>query len=194
MPAHLRRCSTKGSKNYLCMIGKCQSAFTLKQDLFSHINKIHITRIKCPRDSCDAYMKPTGLYQHIKTVHEKTKKPCPNCGKQILYVHLTRHIECCTSNGEKKFPCTFKNCDAAFATRCNRSLHICRVHKSPTKCPFDDCQSTLRPGNLPRHVKEVHDKVRRKCQYCEQQFTRNQSLKKHMEYCSRQAWLCNSDC
>lgn len=193
MSAHMKRCNIKGRKNYLCMIGSCQSAFTVKQDLFSHINKIHVSRMKCPRDNCNVYIKPTGLTQHIKTVHEMAKKTCPNCGKQIPYVHLTRHIECCTSDGKKKFPCTFRNCDSSFATKSNRSLHISRVHKSPTKCPYDDCDATLRPANLPRHVKEVHDKFRRKCEFCEQEFTRNQNLKKHMEYCSRQARLRSSD-
>lgn len=184
MNLHLKGCCADKLKNFRCLIDDCQSVFAVERGLCVHVKNVHEPPMKCPREGCDAYFEPSKLSRHMKTVHEKLKESCPNCGKQISYGHLSQHVQRCTSDGEKKISCTFQDCDAKFTTLNNRSTHISHCHtKSPIKCPRNNCNVILHPYTLSRHIKEAHDKIKIKCEFCEQEFARKYNFKKHLVYC-----------
>lgn len=112
--------------------------------------------IRCPHKDCRSYFKPSSLNRHLKSVHEQKKKQCVNCGVEISFRSLRRHIERCVNNGNKKFMCTYESCGAVFTTKQNRSAHVSDVHRSPVKCPYDECNIFLKPRNLTKHVKLIH--------------------------------------
>lgn len=105
---HLKRCSNEGKKNFLCMIQDCQSSFEMETDFLQHVELVHTSPKKCPYDDCTIFIKPAGLRQHVKIVHQKLKKVCHICGKQISFPNLRKHVKRCTSRGEKKFRTTFQ--------------------------------------------------------------------------------------
>lgn len=181
---HRKRCKNRGKEVFHCRFGNCRSSFAVEKDLFKHLNVVHRSLIKCTEENCKSMLKPHNLAQHIKSVHNKVKEICQNCKKQIMYHNLKAHQERCTADGEKKFSCTLEGCEAKFATSVNRSHHLRTVHKATVKCPRDNCHASFRPRNLNQHIKQVHDKVKRKCQFCHQNFMFNY-LSRHEKKCEQ---------
>lgn len=71
--------------------------------------------------------------EHVRIWNEKIKMQCKNCKKWFARACLRKHYDRCTSNGEKKFQCTYEGCQASFTTKGNRSSHVDKVHKSSKK-------------------------------------------------------------
>lgn len=181
---HMLRCSHAAEKTFICKIKMCQSSFALQIDLDRHVNKVHRALVKCKFKNCDAFLKPSSLDAHMKSVHEKIKETCLSCGKQVTYKNLKEHINRCISNGEKKFPCPYEDCKASFTTTGNRSAHINRSHKNtaPRKCPREDCDAMILRRSLFRHIKEVHEKSTKMCPSCNGEFAAS-NIQRHQKRC-----------
>lgn len=54
------------------------------------------------------------------------------------------------------------------------------AHKSLMKCPHKNCDSYITRYNLPRHIRSLHDNVKKTCENCGKQVT---NLKIHFERC-----------
>lgn len=156
LKSHFKRCTSDGEKRFLCEYDGCSAAFATVQ------------------------------YRtvHMKVVHEKIKKTCKNCGKEISYMNFKSHTEKCTSDGEKRFPCTFPGCTNAFLTKYDRSVHISAIHRSPIKCPYENCSSYIKPVGLSQHIKLVHEKIRKNCQHCGKDFGLS-NWKSHESRCKK---------
>lgn len=156
--AHMKRCTSDGEKKFKCTFEGCESMFITKKGVSNHMNAVHKSPVKCPHKSCESYIKPANLVEHLKSVHENLRKTCENCGKSIIYLCLKRHLESCMSNGERKFQCTYIGCKGAFTTKRGRSSHISLIHKPPIECPWENCEFYLSPNKLKYLKKYAHRK------------------------------------
>lgn len=183
MSAHLDKCDLVEQKKFCCQFDGCLAAFVSKAAVHKHVRKVHASPVKCPHKHCSSQIKPSSLIQHLKAVHEKVKKTCQHCKKQMSYVSFGAHVKRCTSDGERKFSCTFEGCKTKFATANDRSTHVSHVHKPRVKCLHKNCTVMIKRANLIEHLKTVHKRYKKSCQYCEKQIS-YRYLKRHMERCS----------
>ncbi|CAD5215253.1 unnamed protein product [Bursaphelenchus xylophilus] len=195
-------------KKYICDI--CENAFTLKQNVQTHIFAYHLGNHKirkgCKRFQCticDATFKKLPLAKkHYICVHKgetsmKKINDCPHCGKvyptgSLLREHITtKHLN------EKPFDC--EKCGAKFGRKGGLRRHVMMVHENYTyNCPYEDCNH---PGYkcskaLAAHIRSVHTKEQPYvCSICKRGFVRQNDLKVHeathglggfsCEYCTR---------
>ena len=82
-------------------------------------------------------------------------------------------------NAEKPFGC--KICDSEFAFQDDLNGHIASVHKVKRlfKCDISDASYSLKTG-LRHHILSVHKNKRFSCAKCDEVFTKNEHLKKHV--------------
>lgn len=183
----IHSCTNNKLRNFHCSTENCKASFASKLQLLSHVNKVHRLQIKCHYKDCNSWIKPASLIAHIEAVHEKLKQTCQLCGKKISYKNFNAHKERCTNiNDEKKFPCTFNDCQEIFTSKYNRSSHITRKHKNklPIKCPRENCGAMMLRQYLTRHVKETHDKLKGECKFCNKEFTIS-NMRRHENRCEK---------
>lgn len=92
-----------------------------------------------------------------KTASAKTYILCEKCGRKISDSCLANHSEKCL--GIKKqttHQCSFEDCKAILSSKRSKERHENSVHKSPVKCPRENCNVLLKPAGIPRHLKLRH--------------------------------------
>lgn len=156
---HTKLCTSDTERKFECEIEGCESMFMIKNNLTNHMSAVHRPPIKCPHRSCESFIKPANLVEHLKSVHENVRKTCGNCGKSISYRFFKKHLELCTASRERKFQCTYSDCRGAFTTKRGRSSHVSKVHKLPVKCFWENCKILVKSSNLPRHIRNVHENI-----------------------------------
>lgn len=173
---------SNNEEKFNCTEDNCESSFSDEQSLTSHILTVHHELIQCPQENCTSFMKRASLSRHIRSIHEKSKETCPNCGKLISFSTVKRHLESCTHDGVRKFPCPIEDCKSTSKTNYGLRAHIKQVHRDQiSKCPYENCNALVKPANLTSHIKFVHDKANHQCKRCGRYFY---CLENHYEKCS----------
>lgn len=194
---HFEKCTSGGIRKHVCSIENCESSFFTKSQLRMHVSLTHVSTIKCPYKHCDSILKPVSLSAHMKSIHEKKKISCKNCGKSFSSGYFAKHFEKCSSDGVRKFFCSMKNCEASFVLEFHLQAHISQVHKSSIKCPYENCDASMKPYLLKRHMKTVHEKITKSCENCGK-FVNCTYLKSHLERCNndgKATFICGvEDC
>ncbi|CAD5210015.1 unnamed protein product [Bursaphelenchus okinawaensis] len=179
------------TKKYICDV--CDHAFTLKQNVQSHINAYHMSnkkrrgflRFEC-LDCHELFNKFLNAKKHYLIVHrqkvkQKKLNECSECGKiypsgTLLREHIvTKHL--C----QKPYEC--QHCGTSFGRKGGLRRHIQMVHENHTyHCPYEDCDH---PGYkcskaLAAHIRSVHTKESPYvCNLCGKAFVRHNDLKAH---------------
>lgn len=139
--------------------------------------------IGCPIEGCDVSTSPFGLKNHILEHHHESRVTCPNCGRDTGACYFVKHLQICTSNGEKKYNCPVAGCRAAFVTTHHLAGHKRKVHRQPIKCPHEGCEKFVKPDCLANHVTRLHRNLTTKCNFCGENVAANY-LKLHTKKCN----------
>lgn len=183
LPDHIKRCEKDGTKNFPCTVENCKLVFAMKRDLLNHVDVVHESpSTLCPIKDCNSLVRRRALVRHVKAMHINAKETCNHCKKEISYGNLTKHVERCLSDGKRKFSCTFPDCKSMFTTNINRLHHERQRHQSIIRCPRDNCRLFLHPRSLYKHMKQFHDKITSRCQFCHRDFNFDY-LKRHEKIC-----------
>lgn len=126
----------------------------LKYHLWRCLNNIE-KKIFCSVQNCKSFfLSRAHLKRREKIVHEKFKYTCSNCGKKVGW--LSKHLNRCLSDGDRKFHCVVENCSSSFTTKSNLNDHVNSVHTNPVKCSHKGCNTFLKPCAMKRHVNYYH--------------------------------------
>lgn len=90
---HLDICTSDGVKRFFCQVNNCKAMFISKHYLAMHVRGTHAAPIKCPHKNCDAFLKPSSLIPHLKSIHEGVRKTCQYCGG--CFKALRKHKQKC---------------------------------------------------------------------------------------------------
>ena len=112
---------------------------------------------------------------------DKVKFKCDNCEVTCsTKKNLERHIE--SIHQGLKFPCNI--CDYEASTKASLKVHRESLHQGPQlNCDVCDYE-TQSKSYLSKHIKTKHKAITKaqfKCEYCEVEFSTNQSLRVHTE-------------
>lgn len=180
MRQHLQLCTKTDERQFHCTLKNCSSSFQTNLGLKTHLRLVHMDSVKCPHKDCSTYVKPYVMLQHLKHVHDRSEShTCNNCGKWYLY--LKQHLAYCASDGVKKFLCHVDNCKASFVIKKYLNHHIRGVHTTPIKCPIKNCDKFMKPKNLVRHLKYIHERLVKSGEKCGKLFKR---LEVHQKSCN----------
>lgn len=143
------------------------------------------TLVQCSHTGCGKFFKSDYLKKHINSVHMRQKVECPRCFKEYSLCSIRVHMRRCGDDKNQKFFCNMKNCKSSFVSRADLSSHVRRVHHfEPIKCPFDGCNSFMKPSVFKRHLKTVHAKLKQTCTNCGKEVN-FRSSKSHLISCLR---------
>jgi len=107
---------------------KCTTCDINVKNLYQHNRLVHGAK-KFACDQCE--YKTTGtrdLGRHVKAVHDKLKRVCPECGLLIAAEHLRAHLK--TAHGPRNLSCDL--CQKLFATKDDLKRHR-RTHQRNEK-------------------------------------------------------------
>lgn len=153
---HLLKCMVNGPEKFHCKVNGCKSEFHSQKKLSIHA-EIHKPPMKCPEEGCNATFKPNYLGAHIRRVHNKVGKICPNCGKKVSCYSIGQHMKICTNNGQEwHFLCTVEGCNLGFVTDMCRNRHIRYKHGREIPRPVKNCDDHIEFYCLSQHIKEKH--------------------------------------
>lgn len=172
-------------KRFPCTVEDCRAVFHTAANLTRHEKAVHSDPIKCPFTDCNSFLKPKNLKVHIRQVHEKNKPKCELCGKRFALSLIYAHRKACKRDAnDKLYRCLCEGCPKAFATTKDRNSHQSRVHRSRIPCPVNECNSILRPVQIPRHIKSRHgEHFQGSCPKCNKELKHAQAVKKHFKAC-----------
>lgn len=170
-----------GEKPYRCKY--CPKAFS---DISAHI--VHTRRHEGVTYTCEICQKQlcnhSGLYHHMKSVHENNVFECDYCGMKTNQKHnLKMHIKTVHFK-VKRYKCSY--CQKQFYHRYNHKSHIQLVHETGKVCPICD-RLFKTEGELVKH-KCV------KCTICDKHFKSNLDMKTHLKRHSNRKELRCPEC
>lgn len=149
------------------LLRKCNRAEEKEEVTLDHPAKSLQQPIPCIYNDCNTrFSYRHSLYAHVRSVHEKVRRQCENCGKSQSYVHFWAHTKKCIRKGKLKYFCTFEKCSMGFITKEDKDCHE-EKHTFLAKCPMKNCSKYLSPKNLRQHLRTVHQKVQKQCEYCQ---------------------------
>uniref|UniRef100_A0A7I4Y4Q6 Zinc finger domain containing protein n=1 Tax=Haemonchus contortus TaxID=6289 RepID=A0A7I4Y4Q6_HAECO len=200
-----KRFSRFRAKTFVCDV--CDAAFTLKQNVQSHLFIYHVqkdgtmkqhTRLMYKCDNCDKVFKsPHAADVHFKKAHKKpaVRPPtdCEECGKRFASAFQLREHISIQHLKERNFIC--EECGQKFGRRGGLRRHVQMVHQNHLHmCPYEGCGH---PGYkcskaLTAHIRSVHTNVRPYvCDTCGKAFVRRNDLKMHtLTHTSETAFHC----
>lgn len=175
---------TNKGKTYECYVRNCNAKFATQGQRIIHINEKHEGKVFCPYENCESLLKTSYIRLHIRWQHEKdaVKIKCHNCGKLISKKYISQHLERCTSDGSRNFQCQIDGCQASFTVKAALNNHVSNVYCARIKCPFKDCVSFVKPLNLVKHLKTIHEKVKKQCKKCGKSVSYN-NFNVHVQGC-----------
>lgn len=130
-------------------------------------------------NECDAvYRHNTGLFQHIRSVHEGVKYDCNQCDTTFnRQDSLSRHMK--FIHRGLKYDCN--QCDSTFTWLDSFKIHIKAVHQGVTyNCNQCNYRATTL-GNLNAHKRSIHQGIKYDCYHCDHRATTQSSLTRHIQ-------------
>lgn len=171
-------------KLYKCYDRECEEKLESSSKRLVHIDEVHRGRILCPYENCKTFLRVSSFRNHVNEFHEKKvgKEQCTLCGQKIWKRSMSDHLKRCSDKEKKKFSCTIKDCRSSFVIENDLIQHIDAVHASPIKCYYKNCKSFVKPAGLSRHVRMVHENLKKACHNCGKQISIN-NLQRHVKRC-----------
>lgn len=160
---HEKTCYVEDQKIFPCQIENCDRDFLTESSRRNHQCQ-HQGKTTCPFEDCDSLLTCLYMAMHIKSVHHRAQRPCPNCNKKIHFGSYNYHLNRCTSKIKNSFICNFKNCGMIFPSFEDRVQHNYDKHNPPIPCP--NCDKMFSKRTLRIHIRHIHNKVKRQCQDC----------------------------
>ena len=158
----------------------CKTSFKDRYKLRNHLEQVH-NKVRKTCNICFKEVSYGSLKRHIKSVHEKAKIFCQFCSRPFAYgneISLKRHIE--TIHEGKRFNCEV--CSKKLSSSFSLRNHTKSIHEKGTKmfaCTLcDKCYPTRR--NLLRHCRSAHEGRVFKCTFCSQSYMERCRLQQHM--------------
>ena len=120
----------------------------------------------------------TGLYRHIRSIHEGIRYNCQKCEKIFSGKSgLSRHIRSIHEGIIFRYNCQM--CDKTFANTENLTTHVNSIHGGTIyNCGKCDKAYNLK-SNLSRHIKASHEGKKYVCKLCDKTFSGQSYLKNH---------------
>ena len=186
LPIHMKSVHEK-RKDIEC--DKCDQMFSRRHYLNKHKMHIHegIKRKKQPKvyvecDQCNKKLQKQCLANHIKIAHSEIKNfECDFCDKTFpARYYLERHHKSMHQDEDsvKVFECS--KCNLKFKQKPNLKTHE-KIHDKPKE--LAECSTCLKKfSSLKRlALHELTHDEKFKCEYCEERFSRDLILKKHIQ-------------
>jgi KRAB domain-containing zinc finger protein len=186
LPCHLRmhvRTHLSNYKRYICDI--CGNKFRRRNDIASHMEKIHLDKATCRVKGCNVKCKnEKTLRAHMENFHNQTRhgEKCDICGRAVKNMAKHKLI------GHKQkilLACQF--CQKQFQRKWTLAHHLLEVHghvAGHVKDHVRTChlceKKILGPKNMLLHM-ERHKKRERlsKCKICQLEFPDQNTLIDH---------------
>lgn len=178
----------KNSQMFSCTVTGCKQTFVSKYRRNFHVKQTHAKPVPCPRPECGKFFKPRLLGPHLKLVHGRQR--CPKCLKLVELNLLEEHKENnCLNFKKRKTDCSVSNCSASFETDEDKMMHMKQEHGRKlyplVPCPYAGCQVSVNAKNVTRHIREIHEVAKLRCDNC------GKDIKK---YYFNQHWkICSND-
>ena len=105
---------------------------------------------------------------------------CSFCGYQATQKgSLNTHVR--SLHLGIKYEC--KHCGIKLSTKASLNSHIDLIHNMIPRKGVDckECGKFMSKGNLKFHINSVHEKIRYKCNQCNNEFTQESSLRMHVK-------------
>ena len=176
-----------GERAFACHT--CDSRFTQKSSLKTHIRQVHLKadEVKCTWSGCDkSFGNLVSMQAHLEAVHLKTRFACPVAGCRFTSGWkdaIKRHVRA-VHKKVKPFACSVAGCRYRSAYHSRLAHHRQSVHEGRrVACSFDGCDfRTAWPEELKRHVESVHEKiVRFACHVCGKRIYKKADLRRHLQ-------------
>ena len=176
---------------------QCEICFEVsesKPDFVDHIKSFHIHVVdKSVLESLESQVRDEFLKSDLKTSLYKRKKSKDFIIKRdFLYCHQCSYY---TDRSYTYLNRHFKSVHLNIQIKCNECEYKCKKpetlgdHKrlchgdSELKCKFETCKMSFKTyAALGEHKSMVHDGISYSCKECEKYFSRNSTLKKHINY------------
>ena len=171
------------SKDFECV--QCESKFTTKDYLKSHIGNVHELREKTECSSCGkSYSSKAGLRSHYLQHHQTFKKyKClvSTCQKQFNQNRMLQQHK--KQVHERNYQC--HTCDKKFGSKANMENHIKVIHENIIQerkfaCIYCD-QKFIHKNHMQMHIDTTHEEKEVECKICDKQFSHTQYLNKHFK-------------
>ena len=166
-------------KPYGCSVIHCTKRFRDKWCSARH-SKFHIKYNETIEEKLKAKSDGIALVKPLKEkkIGNKLLKDedcfqCPTCGKLINANDQRKHQE-----EHQDHIC--KLCDKNFPTKMKLNAHENKHRSYSVKCPFENCQKTLKSRVLKMHIKIVHHGKRYPCNQCGKSFSAPGDLTLHV--------------
>lgn len=148
---------TKKSAPFLCYYRGCGLRFDTSKGRNIHIKHIHYNNKKMP-------VKNRSANKSKKAVSSKKINGSALDSSSPNYDHVTRYLQ--TSVIYKNiFPCALSLCECFFNSEEDLRQHMDR-HFVSIKCPYDECDSIIKMGEIPEHLLDVHKSNEGTCNKC----------------------------
>lgn len=124
---------------------KCGKGFATRKQLHSHINSVHVEKMKVKCPECH---KVVGcLRQHQKLHQPKVYVPCEHCGREVDEQKMSQHIK--NLHSGRKYTCQI--CDKVFNMRQTYTVHM-DIHLGKRfKCRFCPFEATSTANRVKHH-------------------------------------------
>ncbi|KAK6102791.1 Zinc finger C2H2 type family protein [Brugia pahangi] len=180
------------NKQYLCDI--CDSAFTLKHNIQTHLllyhpnNEVYTKRIRGKRYRClkcnSLFRTYAAVQKHQRRQHEVRIRPkCEICQREFPTASLLREHVAVIHLNLRPFKCT--KCSAVFGRQGCLRRHDMMCHLNYVYvCPYKQCTHAGFKCSkaLAAHIRSIHTHVRPyKCEQCEKRFVRRNDLRIHSD-------------
>jgi len=187
------------NSNFKCTHEGCEATYLSAIGLRTHRKSHGPKKFSC--NQCDSkYHVQSKLNQHIREIHQKLIITCKHCEYTTtragsLYAHLynkhdvprtnrpsiheMRKINDAKLNGQSSPNLQCNDCDYIAKSSSYLSMHKKGKHGGRKKCPSCDNTYTWN-GDLLKHIRVVHNGEKTKCSLCEYVSTYKSNLKVHM--------------
>lgn len=167
-----------------CTFENCDKTFDKRHSLLAHLRYKHSNKVRPERtyicETCGKTFKTSwSLKEHMYHHSGEKSYPykCDQCNKRFIAQkafkeHLLRH------SGIKNFECSY--CGMKKTTARELRTHL-NYHTKEKQWPCPLCPSVFNAkGNLKLHNDRVHLGIKNySCQYCDQSFSKSETLKHH---------------
>lgn len=147
---HERTCLSGGQKRYKCIFEDCFAFFKTPKERNHHSKTTHESPVKCEYEGCDALIKPNQLSRHILTAHNKVKKKCDICNKELSARYYPEHVKIChDKNYWELVKCSIIHCGTNIKTRIKNKLEVaCK-----------NCKERFEPCRFAEHIGDCNQRI-----------------------------------
>ena len=156
----------------------CTKYFSNERTLKSHVKSVHEEKLFSCKYCAKKFATLGNLKCHEDNIHKDGgKHQCVQCDESFKTAgRLGEHMR--VFHDALKLKCDF--CGKGYLVQKSLTKHISEKHSGPSQWICQHCDhSFVNRESLVKHISSVHEKIRFKCKFCEQDFSRKQNRKSH---------------